>query len=1202
MHTAVFLVSNIHCPSCVSYAQDVLHQIPGIESPVEVSLIDQTVRVRYDTSSITSRSIAEALLNAAFEVQHVTVVNEGSIQTESYDLNSRPKSTLSVWPHRRPRAERKHVENCGACQKENARTSKRSRTWAVMKGSKDKLAPLSRSASSGSTAVDQPTVIDVDGASEVVDEDQYAATVSIGGMTCASCSKAITENLNRLDFVISAEVNLIANSATVTYRGPKTNSDKIMETIEDIGYEANLEHVQKQSRPRSGLLKASLSIEGMTCGSCVGTVTRGLQALPLISSVNVDLVGASGTVEFQKREHLNEILETINDLGYEATLISLAEPAASACSSTERKVQIVIDGMYCSHCPERVAEALKELESSDPASYAFKVSEMPMLKQPRIGIIYKPSPSTKMTMRKLISTITAADPDFHVTLYHPPSLEERSRKMQQKERWYILKRLVFSAVVAIPTLIIGIVFMMAVPETNHTRAWFDQPIWAGSVMRSEWALLIMTTPVMFYGADMFHKRAFKELWSMWKPRSRVPLLRRFYRFGSMNLLISTATMVAYLSSLAVLITKARTKPVHNAKHSSSQTYFDTVTFLTFFILIGRFLEAYSKAKTGDAVSALSKLRPTEALLVEDGLNTIPVDHLEIGDIVQIPHGHSPPTDGLVEQDGAFLFDESSLTGESKPVKKAKGEMVYTGTVNVSDPVRIKITDVGGTSMLDRIIGVVREGQAKRAPVERFADVLTGYFVPVITLLAITTWLIWLGLGAGGRLPESWLDVQQGGWAFWSLEFAIAVFVVACPCGIGLAAPTALFVGGGLAAKQGILVQGGGEAFQEASRLNTIVFDKTGTLTQGQMKVTHFERMAEDFSEDLILAMAHAMEEVSTHPIAKAMVDHSRQSSIEFEKAEVNEVPGLGMKGKFSVRGSSNLESFEAAIGNEKLLSSLRQSSGDRVVDDSDEKTSQTVVVQDQSFFLTQMLHKHQSVGHSTAILAIRKIAKNSANASNHFEPAAMFAIADPIRPEAPEVLQSTRERGVEVHMCTGDNQTTAYAIASQLGIPITNVRAGVLPQDKAAYIRELQHPAPGKDSRRIVAFVGDGTNDTPALAAADVSIALSSGSDVAMTSSSFILLNSDLTTILTLITLARRVFRRVLINFAWAAVYNVCLVPVAAGVFFMVGANAEHGGFRLNPVWASVAMALSSVSVVASSLALRLPELTLRGLKETVSG
>jgi heavy metal translocating P-type ATPase len=616
---------------------------------------------------------------------------------------------------------------------------------------------------------------------------------------------------------------------------------------------------------------------------------------------------------------------------------------------------------------------------------------------------------------------------------------------------------------------------------------------------------------------------------------------------------------------------------------------------------------------------LSKLRPSEAALVEtnsseDGhssqtVRTIPVDELEADDIVQIPHGASPPTDGTIDQQGTFLFDESSLTGESKPVKKTYGDQVYTGSVNVSDPVKIKVTEVGGTSMLDHIVDVVREGQAKRAPIERIADVLTGYFVPVITLLAILTWVVWLGLGETGKLPRAWMDVSRGGWPFWTLEFAIAVFVVACPCGIGLAAPTALFVGGGLAAKQGILVQGGGEAFQEASKLDAIVFDKTGTLTEGQMRVTELEFLGGGekntftVDEEIILAASRFMEESSTHPIAKAIADYcsQRSSTLKIEQEDIKEVPGQGMTGRFLVKTGSSTARYETALGNERLLETIggqpdpSDGSPDaslsltatRTPSSTQEKTS------NKNLYLTSILQKHQSLGHSTAIFAMRQMpamSEKGATSETSFRPVAVFAIADPLRSEAVGVLQSLRDSGVEVHMCTGDNPTTALAIASQLGIQVENVRAGVLPQDKAAYIRELQG-LQGHQKRQIIAFVGDGTNDTPALSAADVSIALSSGSDVAVTTASFILLNSDLNTILSLVRLARRVFLRVKMNFAWAAVYNLCLVPVAAGVFFPVGATSSHAGWRLGPVWASVAMAASSVSVVMSSLALKLPEL-----------
>merc|ERR1712137_105164 len=345
----------------------------------------------------------------------------------------------------------------------------------------------------------------------------------------------------------------------------------------------------------------------------------------------------------------------------------------------------------------------------------------------------------------------------------------------------------------------------------------------------------------------------------------------------MNLLISVGTSVAYVSSLAVLAMNAARKSREDGSMRMSSSYFDVVTFLTFFILIGRFLEAYSKAKTGDTVARLAKLRPNEALLVEEdqSITKIPVDQLELGDVVQVPRGHSPPADGLVKQEGSFSFDESSLTGESKPVRKAKGDVVFTGTVNVADPVEIVVTGLGGTSMLDQIIEAVRRGQAKRAPIERIADVLTGYFVPVVTLLAIVTWVTWLGLGVSGRLPDAWLDVPEGGWPFWSLQFSIAVFVVACPCGIGLAAPTALFVGGGLAAKYGILVKGGGEAFQEASMLDCVVFDKTGTLTMGTEPAVADCKVFGDGGLRRALMMAMALEENSSHPVARAVVEYSK---------------------------------------------------------------------------------------------------------------------------------------------------------------------------------------------------------------------------------------------------------------------------------------------------------------------------------------
>jgi P-type Cu+ transporter len=1204
--TSILLVNNIHCPSCVSYAEDVLRPLSDL-SKVTISLISHEIRLEHHRPETASTAVQE-LRNAAFGIQHVKTTDAGGRTISDHEpAGNKPAGVpLYTWPLFMSRAQRKHVENCNACREETANQPKKAKVWAAMRR-RDKLCDVEKQKPSG-TVINEANDFSSQGVvtdGNMSDEDvsiEYTASLNIEGMTCASCSGSITKELEGFQFVKQVNINLMTNSGTVVYVGPKNNIHKITQAIEDIGYEASVDKIQpKSSRKRSQSspheFVASLSIEGMTCGSCVGTITHGLEELPFVHSINIDLVGNRGKVEFEGKENIDIIIEKIDDLGYGATVAELERKdnvESDEETTAERSIALSVEGMYCEHCPENITNALRK-------SFGNSINiEQPLtLQDPKIQIRYTPSPP-KLTVREFVKVISDSHQAFSAKVWHQPSIEERSQAMQHHEQRRILARLIFTFVVAIPTLVIGVIYMSLVSAGDSTKMWFEEPIWAGNVSRTEWALFIMTTPVMFFGADVFHTRAFKELRALWRPGSRVPILRRFYRFGSMNLLISAGTGVAYFSSVAVLILDARSPPQHSMGGQSG-TYFDSVTFLSFFILIGKFLEAYSKAKTGDAVAMLGKLRPDEALLVESSpkegaengpaesevLQHVQVDMLEVGDKFKVLHGASPPTDGIVTSVGTFLFDESSLTGESKPIKKVAGDQIFAGSVNVSQPVNVEVTSIGGTSMLDKIVAVVREGQTKRAPVERIADTITGFFVPVITLLAIITFVVWLGLGQSGALPTRYLNSAQGGWAFWSLEFAIAVFVVACPCGLGLAAPTALFVGGGLAAKNGILVRGGGEAFQEASRLDVIVFDKTGTLTEGQMKVTDFEMLNSEKdgndSQALAFSLAKAMEESSTHPIARAIADYcgeNAEKTIDTAASDITEVPGQGMRGKFTVRqGEENME-YEAAIGNQRLLSTVQD----------DE------IARSPNIYLDKTLKTFQSLGQSTAILYLRQLETKSDSSLASFRPFAVFAISDPIRTSAHYVLSKLlEEHNLEVHMCTGDNPTTALAIASQLKIPATNVRAGVMPIDKAAYIHELQQPNdPAKDqksnNRKIIAFIGDGTNDTPALSAADVSIALSSGSDVAVSTSSFILLNTDLNTLLTLVSLSKRVFNRVKWNFVWAAVYNVLLVPVAAGVFFKLGdLHGERSGWRLGPVWASAAMALSSVSVVVSSLALRVP-------------
>lgn len=1245
-------MTNIHCASCVAYVTEVLSEIPTVQD-IDVSILTHEVRVFHGTS-VQSEELAAALIQAAFEVYHVTTYDDrGAIvsELETTSWNHRgsglfsPRASYSslssnIKERLHNNREKDHISNCNACKKEQAQQASRDSTQTESGTSNEKsprapawketdydrqarrtddlersptsaLYHTALSAATSETRVERSGEVFISIPPEIAEtarsnpsqpDEEFTARIGIAGMSCASCVNSITAAVQDLNCVKEISVNLLTNSATLVYTGPRGNIDLITGQIEDIGFDAFVDEVNPVTKvlgPQTGskFYVTEIAITGMTCGSCVGTVTRGLEELPFVRNVSVNLLSHSGKIEFEGRDNLDKIVEKIDDMGYDAAVNSL--DAVSTAKQTSdpaqtRTISVRVDGMFCHHCPEKVLTSLELLHD-------VTVDEIPTEKKPIIRVTYTPAPPT-LTVRSILTAINEANRGFTASVYHPPTIEDRSRAIQLHERRRLLTRLLFVFAVAIPTFLIGIVFMSLVPSENATRMYLEQTIWSGSVTRIEWALFIMSTPVMFYGTDVFHTRALKEIHALWRPGSRVPILRRFYRFGSMNLLISAGTSVAYFASLAVLIVDA---VVGTKTSAHSTTYFDSVVFLTLFILAGRFLEAYSKARTGDAVSSLGNLRPSDALLVEcqsadtglgsDQMTRIGVDLLEIGDMVRIPHGASPPADGLVVGEGSFQFDESSLTGESRPVKKTAGDQVFTGSVNVGQPVQIRITELGGSSMLDRIIAVVREGQSKRAPLERVADLLTSHFVPVITLIAILTFVIWLALGHSGVLPIDYLDIARGGWTFWSLEFAIAVFVVACPCGLALAAPTALFVGGGLAAKHGILVKGGGEAFQEASRLDAIVFDKTGTLTEGgSLKVTEHEVLTKD--EELLKVawtLARKLEESSNHPIAQAISTFCQaQSVVNVVSSDIQEISGQGMKGVFTVtsENSGSGEQYEAAIGNERLLHSVLSANSD-------------------TYFISSLLSKFQSSGKSTAIVSLRR----RSSETSQFVPAIVFATSDTIRRGAVDVISQLNMRHVEVFMCTGDNQITAHAVAEMLGIPRSNVMANVLPAEKASFVRQVQDgsvhsttssvgaqgPQSQTGTRSIVAFVGDGVNDSPALAAADVSIAMASGSDVAINSASFVLLNSDLSTILQLVILSRRVFNRVRMNFGWAVVYNLCLVPVAAGVFYpivsghhqkMIGGEMitmkEH--WRLSPVWAALAMALSSISVISSSLALRI--------------
>lgn len=1257
--TTRVLVTNLHCASCVAYIQDVFSAFGSSVQQVEVNILSREVRIHHQRT-ISTYEICRALLGAAFEVDSASTVDasggkvqeigfqEGddgwlNVSTDRFSLPSQNSfNRLSCFDSSKSNRIQTHLANCAACREED-RLAEKPANPASPDENPNNLERIQSSHHEMQTCqkngrdydeynTDQidprlPNRNEVSTSLEISKgqaPSTHSVTLSLGGMTCASCTASITHALEKLSYVEDVNVNLMTNSATVVYKGSKDLSKEIIEKVEESGFEASIaqynsvvgttqqDHVTKLPTwiPR---FEAALSIGGMTCASCTAAVEAGLLELPYVEAVNVSLMTNRAVVTFSDEVNLQSLVRAVEDLGYECVLENykavenFEDEVAIARGAQQRTLMLTVDGMFCKHCPPRIVDIL---QSKYPGIVA--IDKSPSLKDPTMTITYTPHPPD-FTIRDVVTTIDSLDESFVAKIFHPPTIEERSQDMKVREQKRLLRRLLLSFIVAIPTFLIGVVWMSLVSNSNKTRMYFEQSIGSGKSTRAEYALFALATPVMFFAADVFHVRAIKEIRALWRRSSTVPILRRFYRFGSMNLLMSAGTSVAYFASIVLLIMGATSKQQQTKENT---TYFDSVVFLTFFILGGRYLEAYSKSKAGNAVAMLGNLRPQEAILIENGtsqhrasqdsaeietksaLNTyggskrIDTSFLEIRDLVIVPRGSSPPADGII-MNGTSNFDESSLTGESRPTRKASGDKIFAGTINVGEPIALKITDIGGSSMLDQIISVVREGQTKRAPVERIVDSLTGYFVPMITALAILTFVIWFSLGQSGVLSKTYVDGQQGGWAFWSLEFAIAVFVVACPCGIGLAAPTALFVGGGLAAKNGILVRGGGEAFQEASNIDVVVFDKTGTLTEGgSLKVTNHQMLVENSEADIAWAVTTSLEENSSHPIARAILEFaSVQSSYRIQSASIQEKPGLGLRGIFTLSTSTSSDPliYEAALGSEYFISSL-------------EPSSELL-----TYFTTNTLSLWKSQSKSVALLALRRLQSASQPPSPiPWTLATIFAVTDPIRSSALPTISALKSRGIAVYMLTGDNPTTAAAVASSLSIPLANVFAGVLPNEKAAKIEHLQTHGPRRTSRSStslphllrffhktrseqpkkpvsVAFVGDGINDSPALTAASVSISLASASDIALSSSHFVLLSSSLDSIITLLDLSQRVFRRVKFNFAWALVYNACLVPVAAGVLFWT----RHGGWRLGPVWGSAAMAASSVSVVASSLALR---------------
>ncbi len=608
-----------------------------------------------------------------------------------------------------------------------------------------------------------------------------------------------------------------------------------------------------------------------------------------------------------------------------------------------------------------------------------------------------------------------------------------------------------------------------------------------------------------------------------------------HRTANMHTLIALGTTVAYGYSVAVVLLDAFSPGVLADNGIEAKVYFDTAAIIVALILLGRFLEAGARGRTSEAIRRLIGLRPTSARVVRDGQEVdIPVDQVVLGDIVLVRPGEKVPVDGLVTE-GYSAVDESMLTGESMPVEKGPGQRVYGATLNSNGAIYFEATQVGGETVLAQIIRLVEEAQGSKAPIQRLADQVASYFVPAVIVAALAAFLFWMLLGPAPALTFSTLVL-------------VSVLIIACPCALGLATPTAIIVGTGKGAELGILIKQA-QALEIAHKVDTVVLDKTGTLTTGKPVVTDLVASGAPGASELeLLFLAASAERGSEHPLGQAIVKEAQDRGLELEPVSgFQAIPGRGI--------TAQVNGHTVRFGNLAFM-------------------------EEAGLQLDGLVEK------ATALAAQGKTPMFLASDDTAM---GLIAVADTVKPEAHEGLAKLRRMGLEVVMLTGDNAQTAHAIARQLGVD--RVEAEVLPQDKAAVIKRLQ--AEG----RVVAMVGDGINDAPALAQADVGLAMGNGTDVAMESADITLMRSDVNSVATALILSRQTIRTIKQNLFWAFFYNVMLIPVAAGVLYPVfqGVGGVPGSLEfffgeqgfLNPALAALAMAFSSVTVVTNSLRLR---------------
>jgi Cu+-exporting ATPase len=736
-------------------------------------------------------------------------------------------------------------------------------------------------------------------------------------------------------------------------------------------------------------------------------------------------------------------------------------------------LSIGVEGMTCASCVARVEGAIRALPGVVGASVNLSTESA--------SVEYLPD---SLSRERIAEAIRAAG-------YRPvggEALPDETRERQERESAGLRRDLAFAGLLTFPLVLISMGPMVIPGAGAWLRSLAPEAVW-------RWAELALATPVLLWAGRRFLYHGWSEL------RQMNP---------GMNSLVMVGSGAAYLYSLAALSVPGLFPA------GTANLYFEASAVIVTLILLGRYLEAMAKGRTSEAIRKLMRLQPKTARVVRGDVESeIPADAVVPGDLILVRPGESVPVDGRVI-DGQSHLDESMISGEPIPVAKGPGDEVVGGTVNQTGVFRYRATRVGADTVLAKIVRLVEEAQAGKPPIQRLADRIAAVFVPIVMGIALLTFLVWLWLG-----PEPALS--------FAFVAGVSVLLIACPCAMGLATPTAIMVSTGRGATMGTLFRRGA-ALETLARVSRVVLDKTGTVTEGRPALTDLESY--DVGEDEALALAAAVEKHSEHPIASAIVAAATARGLDIPPAaDVEAVPGFGVRARVSGR--------EVAVGAARFMQRLGVSI-DRGAD------------------LTKRL---SGEGKAPLYCALE---------GRLF---AALAVSDPVKPTSRAAVARLRALGLEVAMLTGDDRRTAVAVGRMVGID--RVVAEVLPQDKAAEVRRLQQEG------AKVAFVGDGINDAPALAQADVGVAIGTGTDIAVEAGEVILMTGDLTGVAEAVVLARQTLRTIRQNFFWAYAYNVALIPLAAGAFY------PFTGWLLNPMLAAAAMSISSLLVVTNSLRLR---------------